>query len=129
MSTTTNVYISDLHFDHMVWNKELDFYKDEIHIFENRLGEISIRWTDQDVLAQLEHFQNQYIREKEVIDHLVHDINRREMALTNFAKDHPMDLEHVHFEDHRDLRDRMIIFRKIYTDLKHEFHGFIRKYM
>ena len=129
MSTKTHVHIDDLHFDHELWKKELDFYEDEIRIFERRLGEISVRWTDQDVLSQLERFQNQYIREKEVIDILQRDIKRREQALSIYAKEHAENIEDTNFEDHRELRERMFTFRKIYNELKHDFHNFIRKYM
>ncbi|MBR9920963.1 MAG: hypothetical protein GYB31_08995 [Bacteroidetes bacterium] len=123
------VYIGDLHFDHTVWTKELDFYSDEINIFENRLEEISQRWTNNDVLAHLERFQNQYIRQKEVIDTLKHDIKIQEQGIANFAKDHPVAIDHVHFHDHDGMRDRMETFRKIYMELKVDFYAFVRKYM
>ena len=129
MSVKEHVYITDLHFEHNVWKNELAFYKEEIGIFEDRLGEISQRWTDTDVMAQLERFQNQYIREREVIDILNHDINRRQQALVEFAKDHPIALDHIHFQDHEDMRNRMETFRKIYGELKNDFLAFIRKYL
>ena len=94
-ATDKTVYIGDLHFDHMVWKKELEFFQDEIRIFEHRLEEIAARWTEPDVMIQLERFQNQYIREKDVIDKLLNDITRREMALSTFAKDHPIAVDQV----------------------------------
>ncbi|MCB0786643.1 MAG: hypothetical protein KDC02_20845, partial [Flavobacteriales bacterium] len=63
-------HINDLHFEHQVWLNNLRFYKDEIAIFEHRLEDVVTRNTDREFLAQVEHFQNQYIREKEVIDEL-----------------------------------------------------------
>ena len=57
-------YISDLHFEHMVWVNQLKFFKDELEILKNRLGEVSIRNTKMEVKAQVEHFQNQFIRSR-----------------------------------------------------------------
>lgn len=64
------IYNSDMHFEHLNWRRELAFWEDEIKSFKNRLVEIVKRWTDKNVLAQLEHFQNQFIRHGEVIDTL-----------------------------------------------------------
>ena len=41
-------------------------------------------------MAELEHFQNQYIRQREVIDVLRHDIKQHENFLEKEAKEHPI---------------------------------------
>ena len=66
------------HFEHTQWKRELLFWVDELKFFNQELGEIVSKWTDKDVLAQLEHFQNQFIRQSEVIDTLLHDIRIHE---------------------------------------------------
>jgi hypothetical protein len=40
MSKSNKVHIDDLHFDHKVWKRELNFYKDELMVFQNRLDEV-----------------------------------------------------------------------------------------
>ena len=55
------VYNSDLHFEHKQWNSELAFWEDELKTFKNRLSELVTRWTDNEELAQLEHYQNEFI--------------------------------------------------------------------
>ena len=122
-------YIADLHFEHMVWINQLKFFKDEISILENRLGEVSIRYTKSEVKAQVERFQNQFIREREVIDTLVHDINAHEHNLSEYAKDHPIAVDHVYFKNHSGLEDRMKMFGKIWFELKGEFMNFLRNWM
>ena len=47
------------------WTSNLSFYKDEIKIMENRLVEITSKNTSKEILAQVEHFQNQLIIQKE----------------------------------------------------------------
>ena len=125
-----HVYLADLHFDHRIWRNELKFYKEEIAIFEHRLEELLSKNNSREFLAELAHFQNQYIREKEVIDELNHEINVREDALVKFAKEHnEIALTHTHFHDHVELRERMATFVRIYTGLKGEFQRFSGKWM
>ncbi|MBK8700968.1 MAG: hypothetical protein IPN29_16095 [Saprospiraceae bacterium] len=129
MSTTHQVHLSDLHFEHQQWLKELVFWEDEIALYNKRLGEIIVRYTDPSIKAEIEHFQNQFIRHKEVIDILKHDVRKHESQLVKYAQDHPVAIEHVHFKDHGDLRERMETQRKIYADLKNEFYAFLSKKM
>ena len=119
----------DLHFEHEMWNNALAFYKEELRIFESRLGEVSAKNTGMEVKAKVEHFQNQFIREHEVIDTLLHDIKIHEETLINYAKEHPIALDHVYFENHTGLEDRMEIFQKIWKELREEFMFFLRDWM
>ena len=124
-----HVYLKDLHFDHKLWVNELAFYKDELKILVHRLEEVTVRNTDRDFLASVEHFQNRFIREVEVIDTLRHDIKQHENVLEDFAIKNPIANDHVHFEDHVDLRDQMVMFRKLYKEMKDEFVRFLIHYM
>lgn len=125
----THVRLSDLHFEHTTWLNALAFYKDEIGIFERRLEEIASRNTAAEVMAQLEHFQNQHIREREVIDELRHDIKAHENTLEQEAREHPVAIEHRYFTDHSSLRERMVTFEKLYRELKDEFHRWVAQWM
>jgi hypothetical protein len=121
----SNVYISDLHFEHIAWNSELSFQKDELKIFRNRLEEVVSRWTKKEVLIQVEHFQNNFLRHNEVIDMLKHNINGHENELADFAEDHPVAVDRVHFKDHSKLRDSFETQRKLYAELKTDFLRFL----
>lgn len=123
--TTLRVRIGDLHFDHMEWVNSLKFYKDEISIFEHRLEDIVRRNTKPEVMAELEHFQNQFIREKEVIDELRHDIKKSENEVEKEHKDNPVAIEHRWFRDHTDLRDRFETFERLYAELKTEYRRWL----
>ncbi len=133
MSTTTEApakrHINDLHFDHQEWLNRLRFYKDEITIFEHRLEDIVKRNTTMEVMAELEHFQNQYIREREVIDELRHDIKQHENFLERESKERPTAIDHRLFADHSGLRDRVETFERLYGELKHELHRWLAKRM
>ena len=119
--TEKRVHLQDLHSDHQIWLNTLRFCKDEITIFEKRMEDIAKRNTVSDVMAELEQFQNQYIRQREVIDELRHDIKQHENHLEKFVKDHPVASDHVLFTDHSGFRDRVHTFEKLYHELKAEF--------
>ena len=119
------ISIHSLHLEYQLWIRELLFYKEEIRIFENHLEDLLQKNTKNDVPAQVEHFQNQFIRHKEVIDHLKHDLHVSERQLAAFTRELSGDgLESIKMDNHTRLRDEVFVFRKIYTELKHDFRRF-----
>lgn len=124
-----HVYLSDLHFEHQNWNSELLFQQDELKTFRSRLEEVVPRYTDTTVLAQSEQFQNQMIRHNEILDELLHDIKIHEQGLSHYAKENPVAIDHVHFDDHGGLRGKIEMQRKLYAEFKKGFLRFLTKYM
>ena len=127
---TPTISIRSLHLEYQLWIREFQFYKEEIKIFENHLATILSKNTKYSVPAKVEHFQNQFILQKEVIDHLKHDLNVSERQLAAFAYDLSEDgLEGIKMDNHSNVRDRVNTFRKIYKDLKEEFRRFESEWM
>ncbi|MCF8278701.1 MAG: hypothetical protein K9J17_18385 [Flavobacteriales bacterium] len=131
MSATTapKKHIDELHFEHRLWTNNMKFYYDEVRIFENRLEELVKRNTKVEVTSQIEHFQNQFIRQKEVAQELISKCGDHDKFLANQAQDHPIAIDHVLFADHTKLRDQVETFEKIYKELKAEFMSFLVKWM
>lgn len=126
----TKYHLHELHFELKVWVNELIFYKEEVSLYENRLEELVRKYTDRNMLAQLERFQNQFIRQKEVIDELKHEVKAHENILQQFAQTHnEIELQHTLFEYHNKLKEDMITFKKLYTDVKNDFMRFAAQYM
>ena len=93
------------------------------------MEEIAKRNTANDVMAELEHFQNQYIRQREVIDELRHELKLHENGLAKESIEHPVAIDHRLFADHTTHRDAMETFDKLYYELKHEFMQWLVKRM
>jgi len=131
--TTANkqgkAHIDDLHFEHQQWLRELRFYKEELDFFRARLEEIVVRYTSKEVMMDLEHFQNQFYIDGNVIDTLIHDINEHEHVLANYAEKHPVAIDHVLFDDHGPLRDRIERNRELMNEMKKEYLRFLAKWM
>lgn len=124
----SNQDITQLHFEHQVWGKELAFFADELKSYEKRLEELVTASHNRDMLARLEQFQNQFIRQKEVIDQLDRDIRVHEQHLAKLAL---KDMEAAPSDNglHERMRENMNQFRKIYGDLKSEFFRFMGTWM
>ena len=106
------------------WKHELSSFKQEIRHFEQHLENMSSKNLPKELLAHIEHFQNSFICQKEVIDKLRHDLpDSRHKVEHIFNKMHtpPEPAEdHVHVV----LRDRMDTFRRLYDEVKEDFRRF-----
>lgn len=122
-------YMTDLHYEHLLWRNELLFFKEEINIFENRLGEIISKNTANEVEAGVESFHNRFELQRKHINEIKNRIKKHEQFLTNYAKDHPIAVDHVHFKDHTDIREQFERFRELYLEMKQEFNRFAVKWM
>lgn len=119
------ITIPKLHLEYRNWIAELIFCKEEITRFERYLEGVVNKTDDVVVRAEVEHFQNQFIREKEVIDELKHKLHISERQLAHFVKElSGMGLESIKMDNHTKLRDDVRTFRKIYTELKEDFRRF-----
>ena len=118
MQKDHKVYLFDLHFEHTQWLSELKFWEDEIKSFSNRLGEVVVRYTSNEIRAKIEHFQNQFILHDEVIDLLKKDVKNHEKAIALQAEDNPVAINHVYFNEHKKKKKKINTQRQIYGELK-----------
>ena len=121
----TKKYVSELHQEHVDWIDQLNSCKEEISTFKHRLEEIVMANTNTEVLANVEHFQNQFIRHNEVIDELKHEINGEENLMIKKTQTDNVATDHRKADENMELVDQMKSFDKIYTDLKKEFQDFV----
>lgn len=122
--STVKVDVENLHLEHRLWQNELSFFADQLKIFEHHLERLVSKKNDRDVLANLEHFQNQFIRQKEVLDQLKHDIKIHDQEMGRMLQNNqePNEADLVR---HNKVDDQMQTFRKIYSELRDEFLQFM----
>lgn len=81
------LFIKDLHFEHEMWKKELHFCYEELTFLTKSLEEAaSFQEEKKDVLREVEHFQNQFIVQRQNIDPCLDGINTDKHKLIEFAK-------------------------------------------
>ncbi|MCW2118579.1 hypothetical protein [Flavobacterium sp. 7A] len=123
------LYNPNMHFEHEQWNGELTFWKDELLCFNNKLSELVTRWTDKDVLAQLEHYQNEFVLHGGVIEDLQEIIEKHEERIAGQSALNEDGLDIQSTKEHLEFRDKIETQRHIYAELKKEFFRFLEKYM
>jgi hypothetical protein len=107
------------------WKHELSSFKQEIRHFEKHLEHMSIQKLPKDLLAQVEHFQNNFICQKEVIDKLRHDLpDSRHKVEHIFRRSLTFHHAQEGSDMHDSLRERMDTFRRIFDEIKEEFSRF-----
>jgi hypothetical protein len=122
------VYVKDLSFDHELWDNEMKYYRNELEIFENRLEQDVVRLSDKEALRKLEHFQNQFIRQNEVLDILNKKVRKNRNNIARNTVNDVVPNGHELMVNYKSLREEFEIFEKIYYGLKQEFVAFNHKH-
>lgn len=115
--------------EHLEWIKAMDFYKDDLQLLQKRLMEVAKNNTAHDTMAEVEHFQNQFIVQRNNIDELRHSIKAHENVIAGEAQEHSGKMESRHTAEHAELKDQVKSFEKIFNELRHEFNAFLSKWM
>jgi DNA/RNA endonuclease YhcR with UshA esterase domain len=117
------------HEENTNWMKTLDFYKDEIKILRNRLEEITTKNNSVEVLSKVEHFQNQFIIQRDNIDNIAHAVKLNEEELLNEINRNPVAVDHRKMTYHEKEQDLVETFEKNFNEIRGEFNRFTSKWM
>jgi hypothetical protein len=117
------------HEENTEWMSKLNFYKDEIEILKGRLEEITSKNNAQEVLSQVEHFQNQWIIQRNNIDEISHQVKANEASLLEEINSNPVAVDHRKVEYHAQEQELVDSFEKNFNDLRQEFNTFSAKWM
>lgn len=105
------------------------FYRDEMEIMKRRLAEVASKNTDKEVQAMVEHFQNQLILQDEQSDILRHDVGEYEKVIQVHIEKNEVAADHVKWNDHSHMRNRIETFENTMNDLRKDLIGFLAKWM
>ncbi len=115
--------------DHTEWLKTIDFYKNEFDILEQRLQEVVKKNNGHETMAQAEHFQNQFIVQRDNIDELKHSIHEHTDKVAEDIKEHAGKIETSLVGEHDKVGEQLISLEKTINDLRKEFNLFLAKWM
>ena len=118
--------MSEIHEENLAWINNLRFYEEEIKILNKRLEEVAKSKLAHDAMAQVEHFQNQFIRQREVVDEIKHHVKLSDRVLYDSAQGDAGNPPFSLF-NHDGMRDEYETFEKIYQELKNDFERFLRQ--
>lgn len=129
MSQHVTYHISRITSEHSDWIRSIDFYKQEIEILKKRLSEVSIKYSKQEVRAEVEHFQNQFIVQRNNLDELRHAIGEHVNHMQQDTEKMAQHLSNVTLAEHDQRREDLVSLEKVINELRHEFNRFLSRYM
>lgn len=121
--------IAQVNSEHAAWLNGLEFYKAEIHKLETRLQEVAAKNSAFEARQGIEHFQNQFVVQRNNIDELHHKIGEHVSVFRKLPEKLEEVVENERLADHENLRDEYFSFEKIIRDLGVEFNMFLAKWM
>lgn len=127
METKENIYKQ--HAENTDWMNRLAFYKEEITILKELLAEIASKNSNKEVLKQVEHFQNQFIVQRNNLDELVHKIRVNEADLQQEIDANPVAVDHRKTAYHQEENEYITYFETNFKQLRTEFKGFASQWM
>jgi len=126
MNYTNATYLGNARLE---WLKALDFYDQELDIMEVRLAEVLLKNTGIEVRAEAEHFQNQFIVQRNNIEILRHNINEHTHHVFEDAKTHVGQIAEIRIKENTKNKDEVAGFEKVINDLRHEFNAYLAKHI
>ena len=127
MSKISISHMSNAHND---WLRALDFYKQELNILKSRLTEVAGKNSGADVMKEVEHFENQFSIQRNMIDRLTHDIHQNVVSIGNAVLAAKAGyIDGALFEQHQQLNGKFFEEEKIINDLRAAFNVFAAKWM
>jgi hypothetical protein len=111
--------------EHLIWLKHLDFYKTQLNVMEKELQGFAKESSSKKVAPKVEQFQNMFIRQREVIDLLRHNVKQHENEIermTRFALEYLRDRV---TKDHYVLRGEYKRFVELFIEMEQDFHDFL----
>ncbi len=115
--------------EHSQWLKSLVFYDEELNTLDKRLLEIVKKNNHKEVMASVEHFQNQFVVQRNNIDELQHYIHEHENQIAAEAKANDGKMGITKIEEHKTLKGKVEIFDKVFNELRLEFNQFLSRWM
>ncbi|MDI9868852.1 MULTISPECIES: hypothetical protein [Flectobacillus] len=121
---STKKHITELHTEINEWKSKVNFVKDELKTFQDQLASVSAQNTAQEIKMKVGHFESIFIRQDEVNDELSHELQITDNNLGDKVKGNPAG-DRVLFDDLVELRDKIAVFEKIWSENKTDFRRFL----
>lgn len=107
------------------WLADIDFYKAELKKMQQQLEEFLPTFYTRDFAAQVERFQNRFIRQREVIDILRHEVKQHENDIQRLQVLPSPALRDKVSRIHLRLRNDVMTFVDLFVELERDFSDFL----
>ena len=110
-----------LHREHLGWQKELLFYQDEIHIFQNKLLQIILNHLQEVNMEKISRYRQEFGQNLLLIADFIHQIKNHEKQLAQDARYQKNGTDHTFF------RQEIEEFKQAFGELRQNFKRFLAK--
>ena len=109
------------------WQSSMELFMQELQGYNQRLNDVAGRNNKDMVLKQVEHFQNQFIVQKDNIQTMLHEIKIQEQNIAeDVRRDKILDETDI-IGNQSFLREKVHTTEKIFVALKHDFYSFLAR--
>ena len=115
--------LAGMHAEHAGWQNEIVRYKDELSTMKDQLAAIVAKHPPREVPASAEHFQNQFILQRDVIDRMRHDFKQYENRIEDEQKS-GSEASGDLVKERDAYKSRLGDFDRLFHELKNEFEVF-----
>jgi len=125
------MYMNDtlLNYEHTDWLRAIEFYKDDLSVLQKRLAEVAFKNSRESVQAGVEHFQNQFLIQKNNLDELRHYVNEHIVHVQDkYSKPYPAPGDEL-LTEHEQRKAEFQSLEKTMTGLRQEFNSFLAKWL
>lgn len=129
MAQRAHTHVTNLSNEHSSWLRGIAFYNDELRILKHRLAEVSFENTVQEVKAEVEHYQNQFIIQEKNLLELKTSIDKNFALIGKDLEEKAMHVSNSTMAETDSLRERYIQLEKIVNEVRHEFNRFFCDHM
>jgi len=129
MAQRIHTHVTNLSNEHSSWLRGIAFYNDELSILKHRLAEVSFENTTQEVKAEVEHYQNQFIIQENNLRELKKDIDKNFELIGKDLEEKAMHVGNSTMAETDSLRERYVQLEKIVNELRHAFNRFFCDHM
>lgn len=119
------VVAHSLETEHIKWLKSLELYKQQLAVMEQEMIQFVASRPPRTISPRIEQFQNQFIRQREVLDTLRHNIKAHENEIermTNFALEYLRDRV---TREHIKLKSEYKRFVELFMEMEQDFQDFL----
>lgn len=121
----TKTSFTQAHLENRLWANELEFYREEINIYQKHFEELISRNTSLQQADSTELFRNQLTRYQDKVNELENELNTAEKKMAMYAKTNTTaDLDEVIVADHHGFKQRIQSFKEEYQKMKIDFKRF-----
>lgn len=107
------------------WLRRIDDYKSELAYMQRQLETTLSAYYSRSFAAMIEQFQNRFIRQREVIDILRHDVKAHENDLEALEQNDDVSLRERVKVTRWKLRDEVRTFKDLFMELERDFSDFL----